>query len=509
MRKWLNSIKNDKIMDTLLLSLTAFMLRFWNYTRFPLYRTDELEENLLALENKYFLTSPEVYIGPTYSLIMRNLLLFCGVDYRVPRLFVILIGVLTVVVLYAYGYNLFGRFGGLLAGGMLALAPAHIYVGRMAWSASLTPLFMILSLYFFNVANQTKRWKLLAFAFLTLGLAVQSHPIAMAFCPGIAVYFLFSKDWLKRKTFWLSLLAFPVGYLHMIYASIVLQSDLFSLATQHLPRADLEGFIGSFLYRFYRIFCNSFKMVMGNLERYYPIDSPWFYLLVFSFLLGLSVLEGQRRYTDKLLSVPIISFFIIAPLGAKPMKPFPEVYSSHYVLPVIPLIMLVITSFFAFILPKIVINRKSFGKTLLILCFMGLLIFTPVLSLPRLYADNIHDKNDGMVLNEVVDYVKDFSRSSQVLVILDRGVPHYKLLYLLLSFESISTVKWGANKQEFLVILDSNKNSTILYITSPLDFAETSIYIFQNIYPHLLPTKIVNDSDGIANYLIYKLPTRA
>lgn len=161
----------------------------WDIPRF----TDEANEALKALVTAHGrilpLTNMDPYIGPLWNYLLAGVFLATGPSLYTPRTVVAILGTLTVVPTYLLGRALGGRAVGALAATFLALSPIHILVNsHIGWSNCITPLLTTLALWLTNRTVTRDAPRGLAWAGVVWGLALQTHPVAFLFLPGVALY---------------------------------------------------------------------------------------------------------------------------------------------------------------------------------------------------------------------------------------------------------------------------------------------------------------------------------
>jgi Dolichyl-phosphate-mannose-protein mannosyltransferase len=181
--------------------------------------TDEVMWSLAIVRGEILpLTNILTYIGAGYNYLLAAVLALFGPHPTLPRYFVMTTGVLTVGTTFLLGRELTAprRRGdrcqertnshlrpgptspsadaiavGLLAAALLAVSPVHILVNsRIAWAASITPLFTTLGLWLLARAVRRGEGRSFAAAGLVLGLALQSHPTVIGLLPGAAAWVL-------------------------------------------------------------------------------------------------------------------------------------------------------------------------------------------------------------------------------------------------------------------------------------------------------------------------------
>ena len=109
------------------------------------------------------------------------------------RLFPALIGMISVPILYFPIKRLFGASVALLASGLLAVSPWHLYWSQNARFYSLLLLFYTLALLYFAIGLEEDRPWFLLLSMIFLGLAAKERLVALFFIPVVLSYLFLLK----------------------------------------------------------------------------------------------------------------------------------------------------------------------------------------------------------------------------------------------------------------------------------------------------------------------------
>jgi 4-amino-4-deoxy-L-arabinose transferase-like glycosyltransferase len=180
------------------LFLGAILLRLPNLMTVPFF-TDEIGFIRAAMalleQHQWRLVAVNGYEGPLFTDTLAFVLWLFGYHLYIPRALVLFLGGLTVVAVYFLGKEWAhgDRRVGLLAACFLAVNSYHIvFNSHIAWSNETTPLFIVLTLLAYTRATHPRRARWLIVAGFLYGLAVQSHPSALALAPALILDFLLS-----------------------------------------------------------------------------------------------------------------------------------------------------------------------------------------------------------------------------------------------------------------------------------------------------------------------------
>lgn len=190
----------------LLLGLLALAVRVPNYQFVPAF-TDERNDIAQALRivrgEGLPLTNDPSYIGAFWNYLLAGAFWAGGESLLVPRTVVLILGVFGVLAAYPLGRAWGGRRGGLLTVLLLATSTGHIaFTSRVAWSHSITPLFVTLGVWALIGAvrhTNTVPALCLILAGVCWGLAFQTHPTTLAFLPGVVAFLVMRRRSLFRS----------------------------------------------------------------------------------------------------------------------------------------------------------------------------------------------------------------------------------------------------------------------------------------------------------------------
>lgn len=159
---------------------------------------------------------------PVVFLVQHIFFKIFGVSIFILRFPFILAGIASVWLLYCIGKELFSKNVGLLAAGLLAVDPYHVWASRIGYLESVTIFFMLLSVYFFVRMLQRKKHASTLWGAAT-GLAVLSKYTAFFLLPVYATYIGWKKrDCIRNKKLYNGLILFGVLLLPVVIYNIAL-----------------------------------------------------------------------------------------------------------------------------------------------------------------------------------------------------------------------------------------------------------------------------------------------
>lgn len=159
------------------------------------------------------------FLGPIYYYMMAPFLWLFNYDPVGPAIMVVIIGVITIFLVYLVAKDFFGIKAGLIAALLYAISPIIILYSRSSWNPNVFPFFTILSLYSLYKAVVNKKWWLFVLAGFLMGINLQIHYLATFVGAIMFFYVLFSDFRLKInwvietiKRYLLMLVGFLIGF---------------------------------------------------------------------------------------------------------------------------------------------------------------------------------------------------------------------------------------------------------------------------------------------------------
>ena len=417
-----HKILNRKGVVVLILFISSTLLRLPLLLLYPVFRTDELAENIRALAIIRYgfipLTNNAEFIGALYNYIIA-LVYLIKPSIAFSRLTIALFSSLTIPLLYILGLKIMRNpLKALLASIVLALSSAHILISsHVAWSASLAPFFLTLSLVYLlksQIDDQKVRRNMFVFG-LTSGFAIQAHPST------IASYIAFLTSWtimygklllikiIKNTKY--CLLGFCIGYLNMILFNII--NPLGSIKA--VFKASWTGLHGGlalheFIRRMVFVFLEYVTMLVSGIPIL-PIQqlmkTPLFYIysILFFVIVAYSV---RKSYLAKFIVMYIILSLIIISIGTKgimALNIFGFAWGPHYLQQLLPLTSILIAEALAIISHSL----KKIGRIKRILVFVGLILIIviwPFTNILFVYGFVRKEKCTNEIFIQTLNYLK-------------------------------------------------------------------------------------------------------
>ena len=144
------------------------------------------------------LTAVDIH-PPFYYLLLHFWIQILGSSALAVRLFSVLVGTATVLLLYFTGRRLLGEMGGLLAALLLAISPLHIYYSQEVRMYGLVTLFGLGALYF-ALELENQRWRIGSWlAYVLLALAALYTGYYAAFLLLGLNLFVLARWWRQRR----------------------------------------------------------------------------------------------------------------------------------------------------------------------------------------------------------------------------------------------------------------------------------------------------------------------
>lgn len=221
----------ELVVACFILFAVALVVRLPYMILFPVFRFDELAEDLLGywfIQGKVFpLTNTAWFIGALFNYLAGIAFKLVG-SYVAFRALSAVFGALTAPLVFLLALKLRQDFTvAALSALVLAFSPPHILVAsHVGWSASLTPFFVVAAAIAALKALEAGSRRYWLLTGLVAGLAVQTHPSAIASLAGLAAAYALWRG--LRETIKLLIKRAPMmaagfclGYLNMIVFNVV------------------------------------------------------------------------------------------------------------------------------------------------------------------------------------------------------------------------------------------------------------------------------------------------
>lgn len=207
----------------------ALAVRLPNFLTIPAL-TDEFKQVNWVLDvyegRRLPLVGWDSYTGPLFTYLLAFLFRLFGTSIVLPRLFVLIVGALTILITYYFGKAVARgdwRVGAFAA--VLYASNAHhiLFNSHVAWANDITPFFTTLTMLSYIVATRQNRPGWLIGAGVLFGLAVQTHPSAVLMAPAFVIDFLLhrrSRAFLRSPFPYLAVAGALVAYSPGLYYNI-------------------------------------------------------------------------------------------------------------------------------------------------------------------------------------------------------------------------------------------------------------------------------------------------
>jgi len=210
--------KNKKLLFLLLLILVGGFLRLYRLKELMTYLGDEGRDMLIVADiiqgkNFPFIGPPtsigKLYLGPIYYYLITPFAWIFKMSPIGPAVFVVLLGLLTILLIYLVGSKYFNEKTGLFAAGLYTVSPLIVKFSRSSWNPNPMPFFslvFLLSLYYWQEKKQSKY---LFFAIIAFAIMLQLHYMAILLTPFLVfVFFKIGTKQQNKKTIIISSLIF-------------------------------------------------------------------------------------------------------------------------------------------------------------------------------------------------------------------------------------------------------------------------------------------------------------
>jgi 4-amino-4-deoxy-L-arabinose transferase-like glycosyltransferase len=443
------------VTSSLLIAAGAVGLRLWQLRDVPRLtdETDEVMHGLAIARGEVLpLTNVDAYIGPLWSYILAFGFLVAGPSSQMPRLLTMLAGLATVAAAGWLGHELALRLGlirhrDLIALGaalLLATSSFHVIVSsRIAWSHALTPLAMTIALALLIHWDRTGDGRSLAGAGLAYGLAVHTHPTAVAFAPGLVLWaILQGRRVFASRVAWAALGLCVLANLPMLIFNLTtgLGSAVAAAQVQNAYAGGAPATFGGYLANLSTLLTSLPLLLAGDVGdrrgSAVALDDPLTLVYAALALLGLAFAARKRLLLPALV---LASAALVLPLVNGKYEPL---FNGRYLAPLLPMgfgLLAVGTVHLATAIPA-VHNRVA------AIASASLLVLTvpPIISLYGYVDASLRDGPNNQELYRAAEIVAAAQPSGPVLV------------DATLSGTRQSTGREGTGVLDYLLILDQH-----------------------------------------------------
>lgn len=200
--------KNREIFILIFLIFIAGFFRFYNLEKRAVFFADEERDayvvaKTIITDHHLTLIGPStsvgnIYLGPAwYYFLLPWYLIFRGDPIAAP-VAISFIGVLTTILFYIFGKEIFNQKTGFIAALIYGSSSYLISITNRAWNPSLIPitsLIFIYSLYKLKHDHKNFWWGIV----VSIGLGVQFHLTAFLYFPALIIFLLIYKLKISKK----------------------------------------------------------------------------------------------------------------------------------------------------------------------------------------------------------------------------------------------------------------------------------------------------------------------
>jgi len=230
-------LKKPETLAITLILLLGFFLRIYNLKTHVLFLGDEGRDALVVyslLHGDLTLLGPTssvggFFLGPIYYYMMAPFLWLSNYDPVGPSIMVVLVGIVTIYLVYRLGREFFGPVAGIIASLLYAVSPVIITYSRSSWNPNVFPFFTIASLYTLYCAVAKNKWWLFVLSGFLMGLNLQIHYLATFVGAIMFIYVTFVN--FKPNVAWIRDLA--RRYLLMIVGFLIGFSPFIAFEVRH------------------------------------------------------------------------------------------------------------------------------------------------------------------------------------------------------------------------------------------------------------------------------------
>lgn len=196
--------KKVEVIALAVIVLLAIFLRFYQINQLNFFTYDQARDaiyvkrivadhipRLLGTQTSL----PGMYLPPFYYYTIAPILWMARLNPIGIDVYSAAVGVLTVVLMYFVGNQMFGKPAGIMSAALYAVSPLNVELSRRAWNPNTLPFFILLAFFFLWRFYEKRKEKDFLFASIVYGYCLSLHFGAWTLAP----IFLFSWFFLLKK----------------------------------------------------------------------------------------------------------------------------------------------------------------------------------------------------------------------------------------------------------------------------------------------------------------------
>lgn len=233
--------KDNKIEFIVLLFILvlAAILRFYKIDQYLTFLGDEGRDVIIVrrflVYGDVFLIGPgtsigNMYLGPLYYYMMALPLWLFNYSPVGPAVMVASLSIVTVWFVYYVGREWFGKYAGLIASFLYAIAPTVIIYSRSSWNPNIMPFFALLCIYAIYKAVTENKMLWLPVLGISYAFVLQSHYLGLLLAPPLFLFWLYGAYIKKRSN---SLGQYLIHSIVMVGIFAILMSPLLVFDSRH------------------------------------------------------------------------------------------------------------------------------------------------------------------------------------------------------------------------------------------------------------------------------------
>lgn len=218
-----------------ILELATF-LRLANVENIPGWYTDEathidISSHLSQGEVRYMLVTQSTLLFarlPLFQILLSKIFMVFGNDILVLRALTGILGVISIMLVYAMMRQISGKISALATALLCAIYPQAVLYSRFGFSYNLLPPLILIAMISLYRYFDTKNWRYLAAAAIALGLGMISEVMMLTFIIPFILIVLRSRRW--QNLLWsVPLLFAPLAIYALVMLATVPDAFIFDL----------------------------------------------------------------------------------------------------------------------------------------------------------------------------------------------------------------------------------------------------------------------------------------
>lgn len=252
---------------------------------------------------------------PLYHIVLKVFITIFGASEISARAASVILGTLTVYIIYLIGKKLYDLKTGLIAATLMATAPLHIYYSQEARMYAMAAFFVSLSVYFFLTAIEKDKIHLWVAFIVSTTLMLYTDYLPYLMIPAYVIYLFLNRKKIPKNTLLSFVPAFVLTFILLLPWLIIFPKQLHTGLSAQTASPAWASVVGNSTLKTLAI--TFVKFTIGRISAndnvfYFLAFAPVAIFTILLFILHLFRLSPKRSFLMIWLFVPVLVSFVIS-----------------------------------------------------------------------------------------------------------------------------------------------------------------------------------------------------